>query len=249
MHTFRAIQYTHDQADGAVSLHFYRYLRPKVAKKMRAMSKENTSLKARVAEAERARDRADAETFQHRENLRRMTEQREYLLHAAARAGHASSPADALAELLAAAGTGMNARTGRGTGDGKNSAGRAEVDGIQRGMESGGGWNAATAFQESEGDNHDHVLAGENGRRQGGEAELLAALEQARAEAKLAKVAVQQERLSREGAAREKDEAVRQLHRLMGAARRAMDRRDTKLRSSRLETEVVWNALRQAVRD
>ncbi|CAB1116061.1 unnamed protein product [Ectocarpus sp. CCAP 1310/34] len=175
----------------------------KVEKKMRSMAKENAALRARVGEAERARDRADADSLGHREELRRLTEQRDNLLLGATRLGGrrglaASSPAETLAELLAAAAAG------------------AAADATDVGP--------------------------------GAEGELEAQLERARSEAKLARVAAQQERLRREAAAREKEEAVRQLHRLMGAARRAVGRRDSRLKSSRMETEVVWNALTEAVR-
>lgn len=174
---------------------------------MRLMAKENASLRARVSEAERARDRADADALQHRDALRRLTEQRDNLLLGASRLGggrdmSASSPAETLAELLAAA-----AAVAAGGTDGRKA-------------------NAAAPAAE----------------------ELESQLEQARSEAKLARVAAQQERLRRDAAAREKDEAVRQLHRLQGAARRAVGRRDSRLRSSRMETEVVWNALTEAVR-
>eukprot|EP00903_Cladosiphon_okamuranus_P015885 g14671.t1 len=184
----------------------------RVEKKMRSMAKENTALHARVSEAERARDRADAEALHHRDTLRRLTEQRDQLLLGATRLGggrdlSASSPADALAELLAAA-AGVVADAGGG------------VSG---------------------------VVAGGDRPRTPAE-QLQDELEQARSEAKLARVAAQQERLRRDAAAREKEEAVRQLHRLMGAARRAVGKRDARLRSSRMETEVVWNALTEAVR-
>ncbi|CAM9278935.1 unnamed protein product [Ectocarpus fasciculatus] len=173
----------------------------KVEKKMQSMAKENAALRARVGEAERARDRADADSLGHRKELRRLTEQRDNLLLGATRLGGrrglaaSSSPAETLAELLAAAAA----------------AGAVDVG-------------------------------------PGAEGELEAQLEQARSEAKLARVAAQQERLRREAAAKEKEEAVRQLHRLMGAARRAVGRRDSRLKSSRMETEVVWNALTEAVR-
>lgn len=175
-----------------------------VEKKMRSMAKENAALRARIGEAERARDRADAESLGHREELRRLTEQRDNLLLGASRIGGrhglaTSSPAETLAELLAAAAAGAV----------------ADATDVGPGAEEG---------------------------------ELEAQLEQARSEAKLARVAAQQERLRREAAAREKEEAVRQLHRLMGAARRAVGRRDSRLKSSRMETEVVWNALTEAVR-
>ncbi|CAM9749964.1 unnamed protein product [Ectocarpus sp. 13 AM-2016] len=174
-----------------------------VEKKMRSMAKENAALRARVGEAERARDRADADSLGHREELRRLTEQRDNLLLGATRLGGrrglaASSSAETLAELLAAAAAGASADA--------------------------------------------------NDVGPGAEGELEAQLEEARSEAKLARVAAQQERLRREAAAREKEEAVRQLHRLMGAARRAVGRRDSRLKSSRMETEVVWNALTEAVR-
>lgn len=173
---------------------------------MRSQSKENTALRARVAEAERARDRADADALHHRDALRRLTEQRDNLVLGATRlsAGRdlsASSPADALAELLAAA---AGVVAGGGIADGDRPRTPAE--------------------------------------------QLQSELEQARSEAKLARVAAQQERLRRDAAAREKEEAVRQLHRLMGAARRAVGKRDSRLRSSRMETEVVWKALTEAVR-
>ncbi|CAM9673287.1 unnamed protein product [Hapterophycus canaliculatus] len=185
----------------------------KVEKKMRLMAKENASLRARVGEAERARDRADADALHHRDALRRLTEQRDNLLLGATRLGgggggrdlSASSPAETLAELLAAAAA--VAAAGGGGDEGRKATAAAEAA-----------------------------------------EELEAQLEQARTEAKLARVAAQQERLRRDATAREKDEAVRQLHRLQGAARRAVGRRDSRLRSSRMETEVVWNALTEAVR-
>ena len=179
------------------------------------MTKENTALHARVAEAERARDRADADALHHRDALRRLTEQRDNLLLGATRLSggrdlSASSPADALTELLAAAaGVVVDAAAGGGGG----------------GVGAGGGDRPRTPAEQ-----------------------LQDELEQARSEAKLARVAAQQERLRRDAAAREKEEAVRQLHRLMGAARRAVGKRDSRLRSSRMETEVVWNALTEAVR-
>ena len=181
------------------------------------MAKENTALRARVSEAERARDRADADALHHRDALRRLTEQRDKLLLGATRLGGArdlssSSPADALAELLAAA-AGVVADAAAGGG----------------GAGGGGG------------------VAGGDRPRTPAE-QLRDELVQARSEAKLARVAAQQERLRRDAAAREKEEAVRQLHRLMGAARRAVGKRDSRLRSSRMETEVVWNALTEAVR-
>lgn len=183
------------------------------------MAKENASLRARVAEAERARDRADADALHHRDALRRLTEQRDNLLLGATRLGggggrglSGSSPADALTELLAAA-AGVVADVAA----------------------TGGGGGGGTG------------IGGSDRPRVPAE-ELETELAQARSEAKLARVAAQQERLQREAAAREKEEAVRQLHRLMGAARRAVGRRDSRLRSSRLETEVVWNALTEAVR-
>lgn len=188
-----------------------------VEKKVRFIAKENAALRARVAKAERARDRADADALHHRDALRRLTEQRDNLLLGATRLGggkggrdlSGSSPADALAELLAAAaGVVADAAGGGGGGTG--------IDGSER-----------------------HRVPAD---------ELETELAQARSEAKLARVAAQQERLEREAAAREKEEAVRQLHRLMGAARRAVARRDSRLKSSRLETEVVWNALTEAVR-
>lgn len=190
----------------------------KIEKKMRFMTKENAALQARVAEAERARDRADSEALRHREALRRLTEQRDNLLLGATRLGNGgrdlskSSPADALAELLAAA---------------------AGV--VADAAAAGGGCGAGASGSD------------ERPRTPPAE-QLQTELEQARSEAKLARVAAQQERLRRDAAAREKEEAVRQLHRLMGAARRAVGRRDSRLRSSRLETEVVWNALTEAVR-
>lgn len=186
---------------------------------MRSLSKENTSLQARVAEAERARDRADAAALQHQDALRRLTEQRDNLLLGATRLGggrdlSASSPADALAELLAAAaGVVADAAAAGGGGAGGGAGGFT------------GGDRPRTPAEQ-----------------------LRDELEQARSEAKLARVAAQQERLRRDAAAREKEEAVRQLHRLMGAARRAVGKRDSRLRSSRMETEVVWNALTEAVR-
>lgn len=235
-----------------------------VAKKMRAKSEENAALKVRVAETERARDRADAEAFRLRDNLDRLTEQRDNLLLGATRAGHASSPADALAELLAAAAAGV--ATGAGTGTRASTAntnlGRDRgIDGINRGLRLGGAWGELFPGEGGHGGGNDGNGGGarRQGDREGGGGESGSAggalevsaeeLERARAEAKLAKVAVQQERLKRDGAMREKDEAVRQLHRLMGAARRAVGKRDNKLRSSRLETEVVWNALTEAVRE
>lgn len=182
---------------------------------MRLMAKENAALRARVAEAERARDRADADALHHRDALRRLTEQRDNLLLGATRLGggggrdlSGSSPADALAELLAAAAGVVADAAAAGGGGGIGGSDRPRVPAE----------------------------------------ELEAELEQARSEAKIARVAVQQGRLERDAAAREKEEAVRQLHRLMGAARRAVGRRDSRLRSSRLETEVVWNALTEAVR-
>lgn len=187
---------------------------------MRSMSKENAALQTRVAEAERAKEQAAAETSKCRDELHRLAEQRDNLLLGAARAGHASSPADALVELLAAA---TNARVA------DTRAGRAATTGDQH--ENLGEWDGSPDRNNN------------SARR-----ELESALEQARAEARAARVAAQQEKLRREGAAREKDEAVRQLHRLMAAARRAMSRKDSRLRSSRMETEVVWNALTEAVR-
>lgn len=237
---------------------------------MRDMSKENTALKVQLAEAERARDRADAEALRHRDDLRRLTEQRDNLLLGAMRTGHAASPADALAELLAAAAAGVatgarsNTRNSSRTGAvNVNLGSDGGTNGINRGLKLGGAWDELFPEEggvgsggeydsgrrppgrESGGDG-DGDGGGGRGRRLGVSAEDL---KRARAEAKLARVAVQQERLKREGAIREKDEAVRQLHRLMGAARRAVGRRDNKLRSSRLETEVVWNALQEAVRE
>lgn len=181
---------------------------------MRSLTKENTALHARVAEAERARDRADADALHHRDALRRLTEQRDKLLLGATRLGgrrdlSASSPADALAELLAAA-AGVVADAAAASG----------------GVPGGGDRDRPRTPPE----------------------QLQDELEQARSEAKLARVAAQQERLRRDAAAREKEEAVRQLHRLMGAARRAVGKRDSRLRSSQMETEVVWNALTEAVR-
>lgn len=234
---------------------------------MRDMSKENTALKVQLAEAERARDRADAEALRHRDDLRRLTEQRDNLLLGAMRTGQAASPADALAELLAAAaagvatGAGSNTRNSSRTGAVNASRRRGgATDGVGRGLQLGGAWDELFPEESGVGSGGEY----DSGRRppgrdsdgdggSGGRGRRLEVsaedLEQARAEAKLAKVAVQQERLKREGAMREKDEAVRQLHRLMGAARRAVGRRDNKLRSSRLETEVVWNALQEAVRE
>lgn len=90
---------------------------------MRTMAKEREVLQARVAEAERARDRADAEAVENRDQLRRLTEQRDNLLLGATRVGHASSPADALVELLAAAAAGVTARAGTGTGGAERSGG------------------------------------------------------------------------------------------------------------------------------
>eukprot|EP00752_Nemacystus_decipiens_P013854 g12300.t1 len=186
----------------------------RIEKKMRSMAKENTALRSRVSEAERARDRADADALQHRDALRRLTEQRDNLLLGATRLGggrdlSGSSPADALAELLAAAaGVVADAAAGGGGVGGANGGDRPRTP----------------------------------------EQQLQDELEQARSEAKLARVAAQQERLRRDAEAREKEEAVRQLHRLMGAARRAVGKRDSRLRSSRMETEVVWNALTEAVR-
>lgn len=183
---------------------------------MRSMSEENTALHARVSEAERARDRADVDALHHRDALRRLTEQRDNLLLGATRLGgggrdmSATSPADALVELLAAAAGVVADAAGGGGGAG--------------GVVAGGDRPRTPAEQ------------------------LQDELEQARSEAKLARVAAQQERLRRDAAAREKEEAVQQLHRLMGAARRAVGKRDSRLRSSRMETEVVWNALTEAVR-
>lgn len=185
-----------------------------VDKRMRTMAKENEALKVRITEADRARELAETNTRRNSDYLRLLTEQRDNLLLGATRAGHlsSSSPADALAELLAAA------------------AGDA-TDGTE-----------------------DRAHTAAPARRQGDKfsdrrtEELEAELEQARAEAKLAKVAMKQERLRREGAAKEKEEAEWQLHRLMGAAKRAVNRKDARLRSSRMETEVVWHALTEAVR-
>lgn len=170
------------------------------------------------------RDRADAKASHHRDELSRLTEQRDNLLLGATRAGRlsASCPADALVELLSAAAAGVVAGAGAGVGDTAEDGDVAAFKGGDNRRSSGGG-----------------------GRRAD---ELEVELEEVRAEAKLARVAAQQERLRREGAARDKDEAVRQLHRLMGAARRAVGRRESRLRSSRMETEVVWNALTEAVR-
>lgn len=184
------------------------------------MAKENTALHARISEAERARDRADADALHHRDALRRLTEQRDKLLLGATRLGggrdlSASSPADALAELLAAA-AGVVADAASGGRVGGVSGGDCPRTPGDRPM------TPADQLQDE--------------------------LEQARSEAKLARVAAQQERLRRDAAAREKEDAVRQLHRLMGAARRAVGKRDARLRSSRMETEVVWNALTEAVR-
>lgn len=191
---------------------------------MQSMTEENAALKGRVAEAERAKDSADANTFQIRDELRRLTKQRDNLLLGASRAGHlsASSPAEALVELLAAA------AAAAGVTDGGGANGRGST--TQR---LGGAWDSKFGN-----------VGGDGARAE----ELEAELEQAKAEAKLARVAAQQERLRLEGMAKDKDEAVRQLHRLMGAARRAVGRKESRLRSSRLETEVVWNALTEAVR-
>lgn len=196
------------------------------------MTKDSAVLKARAADAERARGRADSSSMKHRDELCRLTEQRDNLLLGATRAGclSASSPADALVELLAAATAGV-------------ATGAACPPPSQHGLTTAtsNGTPGSEAWDKKIQD-----TGGSNGSRaaEGLEVEL----EQARAEAKLARVAIQQERLRRESAAREKDQAVRQLHRLMGAAKRAVGRRDSRLRSSRLETEVVWNALTEAVR-
>ena len=199
---------------------------------MRTMAKENKALQERVAEADKARECAEADARRSADELRRLTEQRDNLLLGATRAGHlsASSPADALAELLAAAAAGVVAGAG---GDDHAAARRSSAH--ARGSVKGGAWGWADKYSDG---------AGGDSRAEDLEAEL----ERARAEAKLARVAVKQERLRREGAAKEKDEAVRQLRRLMGAAKRAVSRKDARLRSSRMETEVVWNALTEAVR-
>lgn len=203
---------------------------------MGRMAKENAALQTRAEEAERARDRYAADASRHRDELRSLTEQRDNLLLGATRAGHlsASSPADALAELLAAAAAGVMAGTAGGSGsEGGGDAERGAAISGQGGRDS----------VEARGGNDGGFREGA-----GGTEELKAALGRARSEAKAARVAAQQERLKREGEARDKEEAVRQLHRLMGAARRALGRRESRLRSSRLETEVVWNALTEAVR-
>lgn len=208
---------------------------------MRHMAKENAALQTRAEDAERARDRAGADASRHRDELLRLAEQRDNLLLGATRAGHlsASSPADALAELLAAAAAGVVAGTAGVGGDGGSEGGRA----TERGAAAPGrGGGSGREGAEARGG------GGEGYREAAGAAELEAALGRARSEAKAARVAAQQERLRREGEARDKEEAVRQLHRLMGAARRALGRRESRLRSSRLETEVVWNALTEAVR-
>lgn len=172
---------------------------------MRSMSREYAALRTRAHDAERARDRAEADSSRREDELSRLTAQRDDLLLGATRAGHASSPSEALVQLLAAAALGARA----GGAEAAETEGRAELEGRE---------------------------------------ELVSALEQARAEAKVARVAAQQERLRREEATRDKEEALRQLHRLVGAARRAVGRRDSRLRSSRMETEIVWNALARAVR-
>lgn len=194
------------------------------------MLKKHASLQATVIETESARDRADAEASRHRDELRRLTEQRDNLLLGATRAGHlsASCPADALVELLSAAAAGVVA--GAGVGDTAEGRGVDAPIGGERNRHSSGGRGGG----------------GGSSRRRAEELEVK--LEEARAEAKLARVAAKQEKIRREGAATDKDEAVRQLHRLMGAARRAVGRRESRLRSSRMETEVVWNALTEAVR-
>lgn len=211
---------------------------------MRHMAKENAALQTRAEEAERARDRSGADASRHRDELLRLAEQRDNLLLGATRAGHlsASSPADALAELLAAAAAGVVAgAAGGGTGN--------EGDGpTERGAAvpvRGGGSGREGVEGRGGGDEGYRGTAGGTGA---GAAGLEAALGRARSEAKAARVAAQQERLRREGETRDKEEAVRQLHRLMGAARRTLGRRESRLRSSRLETEVVWNALTEAVR-
>lgn len=217
-----------------------------VEKKMRSMAKDNASLRAHAAQAEEARALATADASRLRDDLRRLTEQRDTLLLGATRAGHlsASSPADALVELLAAAAAGVVAGASSGAADGGRGDGARGYGKPVASMETGamGLGNAPR--------NNQYIGGGGGGIgvREGMSTNLVVELERARAEAKAAKEAAEQERLQREGAARDKDEAVRQLHRLMGAARRAVGRRDSRLKSSRLETEVVWNALTKAVR-
>lgn len=211
---------------------------------MRHMAKENAALQTRAEGAERARDRAGADASRHRDELLRLTEQRDNLLLGATRAGHlsASSPADALAELLAAAAAGVVAGTAGVGGDGGSEGGRATERGAATPGRGGGPGREGAEARGGGGEGYREAAGA------AGAAELEAALGRARSEAKAARVAAQQERLRREGEARDKEEAVRQLHRLMGAARRALGRRESRLRSSRLETEVVWNALTEAVR-
>lgn len=184
-----------------------------VDKRMRTTAKENEALKGRITEADRARELAEADARRNSDKLRLLTEQRDKLLLGATRAGHlsASSPADALAELLAAAAVG-----------------------VTNGAESGAN---TTAPARRRGDRSSDSRT----------EELEAELEQARAEAKLARVAMKQERLRREGAVKEKEEAEWQSHRLVEAAKRAVERKEARLRSSRMETEVVWHALTEAV--
>lgn len=185
-----------------------------VDKRMRTTAKENEALKGRITETDRARELAEINTRRNSDKLRLLTEQRDNLLLGATRAGKlsASSPADALAELLAAAAGDVT----DGTEDHAHTAAPARRQDVK--------------FDDRKTE------------------ELEVELEQARAEAKLARVAMKQERLRREGAAKEKEEAEWQLHRLMGAAKRAVNRKEARLRSSRMETEVVWHALTEAVR-